>query len=299
MKKLDPREISSALIDMAYYQIELINEHFIPEKRLYDDISERMQRKSGYVVLYGIKKLLSDHNLNKEVGREKIYELYHKAFKESIGRLNFASFCVTSRESALAMLDVDGYNVNLNFSHDGKVTGRSFITTKCIHFDTATPFTANIYGFNTNIAGGYPIISDTRKFCEDKNIDPRDLVVNIPDNYNIGIKPKYYSELLNDYTFGLKHDFTDDMAMVMLTNEIQYGVAHGATDPYKIDNNKPGYRPIRHFEYQYKVETHYDEWLAHYEIPLSEIRDYDGKINLSLAYYNQAIDFSNNMVEVA
>ena len=46
----------------------------------------------------------------------------------------------------------------------------------------------------------------------------------------------------------------------MLLNEIEFGVAHGATDPAKSRSDVPARRPIRHFEYRYADESHYAEW---------------------------------------
>ncbi len=298
MNKLDLNQIKKSLIDISKYDVEFMDGNFSPSENLFKEAAKLLDEENGYLVFYGINKLVKKFQLNLKADLSKIYDFYETLFNKVMSHINMDSYTVIDRASRFAKMDVDGFNVNQNFSHDGKISGRAFITSKCIHFDTATPFIANIYGPNTNISDGYPIISDTKRYCADKNLDPRALVTNIPDNYNIVIKEKYYNELLRDYSFYLKINLDTDVVMIMLSNEVKYGVAHGATNPHKTIDTEPSLRPIRHFEYQYHKEEHYGEWLHYYGIPASEGRDYDGKINLSLDYYEKGIDFSANAIEV-
>jgi hypothetical protein len=184
----------------------------------------------------------------------------------------------------LARMDVDGFSLNRNFSHDGQVPSRSFITTKCLHFDAATPFVANIYGPTHNIAEGFPVICDVRAYCRARQIRPHDLIETIPNNYNIAIRSEHYEELLERHTVAYDVDLGSDIVAVMLLNEISFGVAHGATQPIKIRDDVPTRRPIRHIEMQYDEEVYYGEWYEHYGLTSPVATDYAGE-NLSLEYH--------------
>jgi hypothetical protein len=285
MKYLNDEQIRKSIIDLSGREVSCDNGVFRPSDRLCEDLARLVEHENGYLAVCGARKLLERQGLTLEAGKEAVYALYEVLFKKVMSNIDLAKYNITSRDFTLAYMDVDGYSVNKNFSHDGKVAGREYVTTKCIHFDTATPFVANIYGPNRNIAGGYPVIAEVQKYCRNKGVRPKDLVTNIPQNYNIAIKQEYYSELVRDYSFCLKMNLENDMVMIMLSNEIEFGVAHGATDPSRVDANDVSFRPIRHYEYQYLQEEHYAEWLAYYNVAQSVVSDYDGTVPLALDYY--------------
>jgi hypothetical protein len=285
VKYLNDEQIRKSIIDLSGREVTFNDGAFLPSDRLCADLAKLLEHENGYLVVCGARKLLERHGLTLEAGKEAVYALYERLFKTVMSHIDQSKYNVTKRDYTLNYMDVDGYGVNKNFSHDGKVSGREYVTTKCIHFDTATPFVANIYGPNRNIAGGYPVITEVQKYCRNKGVQPKDLVTNIPQNYNIAIKPEHYSELLSDYSFCLKLNFDNDMVMIMLSNEIEFGVAHGATDPSRVDASQISFRPIRHYEYQYHQEEHYAEWLAYYNVAQSVVSDYDGAVPLGLDYY--------------
>jgi len=292
MRRLDYNEIRNSLIDIASYDLKLGGADIIQTGELPQRIAKLLTSGPGYCVCYGTGKVLSKHGKNVEDHREEGYGLLESIFRGAMALIDFEKFCVTPRAMTMAKMDVDGYNLNRSFSHDSKIPARAFMTAKCIHFDAATPFVANTYGPNENIDEGYPLICDVQRFCEDRGLKPADLVQPIPNNYNIVLKEEFYGDLMEDYSFGLNLNLRTDIIIVMLLNEIQYGVAHGATPPRKSDEDLPCHRPLRHFEYQYAEESHYEEWYGYYRLAMSEASDYKGE-NLSLFYYSPARPFEN------
>ncbi|AOI71760.1 hypothetical protein WI36_03585 [Burkholderia ubonensis] len=287
MTRLQSDKLRQSLIDVSNGDVTFEDGRFVPSPGLTEAAARLMERDNGFVVVYGAGALLASRRLDLAEHRDLVYALYEDIFRKAMQHVEFARYNVTKRDFTLAYMDVDGYQNNKNFSHDGKVDGREYSTTKCIHFDTATPFVANVYGPNRNIEGGYPVIADVPAYCRDHGVAPRDMVTNIPANYNVAIREEHYQALLDDYSFCVKVNLDTDMVMVMLSNEVEFGVAHGATDPRRIVPGEASARPIRHYEYQYHAEEHYAEWLDYYGIAQSEIRDHDGTVNLSLDYYKK------------
>ncbi|NLR75964.1 hypothetical protein [Leeia aquatica] len=285
MKYQNDEHVRKAIVDVSKEDIVLDNGAFYPAEALTQRLAQLVEKGRGFAVVCGARALLERHGMSLEENKGAVFALYETLFRKAMSCIDLDRYNITHRPIDLNYMDVDGYGVNKQFSHDGKVAGREYVTTKCIHFDTATPFVANVYGPNRNIAGGYPVVTEIQQYCADKGIPAREIVTNIPQNYNMAIKPEHYAELLNDYSFCLKMDFERDMVMVMLSNEIEFGVAHGATDPMPKVPGVESYRPIRHYEYQYSEESHYDEWLAYYSLPLSNVTDYDGSVPLGIDYY--------------
>lgn len=299
MKKLDIDDVYQSMVNLEKFQIDYIDGKFNPEQKILQFVAKQLTEKTGYIVFYGAGDLLSRNKINLIDGVEKIYSLYEFIFERALTLIDLDKYNVINRDMIIGKMDVDGYNLNQNFSHDGKIAERAFMTTKCAHFDTSTPFVANIYGPNKNIQGGFPVICDMKQYCQAQALIPKELVINIENNYNMAIKEEYYHDALRDYGFALDMDFTNDIVMIMLTNEIEFGVAHGATTPYKTKLSEEACRPIRHLEFQYTSEAHYDEWLEYYNLELSEVSDHHEGINLSLDFYNKAFNFSENVIKIA
>jgi hypothetical protein len=297
MSQLDHEKIRKSLLDVSAGGVTFENGHLIPAPGLTETAAQLMTQENGFVAVYGVRKLLNGLGLDLKESRQMVYGLYEDIFRKAMQNIEFGRYNVTKRDSTLAYMDVDGFKNNKNFSHDNKVESREYSTTKCIHFDTATPFVANIYGPNENISGGYPVIADVPAYCKKNGVQPKDMVTNIPANYNVAIREEHYQELLSEYAFCLKVDLDTDMVMIMLSNEIEFGVAHGATDPRKRVDGQDSARPIRHYEYQYHEEDHYAEWLSYYAIAQSEIRNHDGTVNLALDYYKKG-NRINHVIEV-
>lgn len=282
MNRIDPEQIKRSLIDISSHDLALGG----PLAVHHGELPMRIARAliAGYCVCHGTSKVLARHGLDLRADRKQGYELLESLFRSALGYIDMRPYSVTPRSMTLNHMDVDGYNLNRSFSHDGQIASRAFMTAKCIHFDAATPFIANIYGPNKNVRDGLPLICDARQYCRDRGLEPASLVDNLPNNYNIAVKPEFYNDLLYDYSFAYDLDLEHDIIVVMLLNEIAYGVAHGATDPGPRVEGQPVERPIRHIELQYGEEVHYDEWYAHYGLKLTPAKDYAGE-NLSLPYH--------------
>jgi hypothetical protein len=288
MTKIDKARIENALLDVSRYDVTLGGRDAEQPGELPAIAAPLLEQ--GFCVCYGTNKVLARHGLDIRADREQAYQLLESLFRSTLARIDVSKYSVTSRETTVEWMDFDGYNVNQSFSHDGQIAARSFVASRCIHFDAATPFIGNIYGPNENIAGGHPLICDTRQFCTDRGLDPKKIVTNLPNNYNIAIKDEYYDELLADYSFALQLDLDGDIAMLMLLNEVAYGVGHGATDPVKKVADQPARRPLRHQEMQYLAEEHYPEWYAAYGLQMLPAGDYAGE-NVSLDFYDRARPF--------
>lgn len=296
MSRISNYQVKSALIDISEYDLQLGGPEVIQQGELPKKVAHLITT-NGFCIAYGTSAVLARHGLDTHADREKGYELLESIFRSAYALLDIARFSVVQRPMTLARMDVDGYSLNQDFSHDTKIPARQFMTVKSIHFDAATPFVANIYGPNQNISGGYPLICDVRQYCRDRGLEPGSLVENIPNNYNIAIKKEHYEELLDDYSFAVQLDLDSDIAMVMLLNEVEFGVAHGATDPAKRVADEPSRRPIRHIEMQYGEEAHYGEWYAHYGVRIELAKDYQGE-NLSLHYHEPAKRPFDNIIPV-
>ena len=290
-------QVKKSLIDISAYDLDLNGPDITQTGELPARVAQLLTSGSGYCVLYGTNKILARHGLDVHADREKGYELLESIFKSAMQQIDMSRFSVTPRSMSFTKMDVDGYNLNESFSHDGNIASRAFMTSKCLHFDAATPFIGNIYGPNENIGGGHPVICDVRSFCHDRGVKARQLVENIPNNYNIAIKKEFYEDLKDNYSFGLHINLDTDIIIIILLNEIDFGIAHGATSPYKQLADKPARRPIRHFEYLYAEEDHYGEWYQHYDLPMLPASDYNGE-NLSLDYHEPARHPYQNLVHV-
>ena len=297
MTTIPADQATRGLVDISGYDVVLGGPDAVQTGELPERIARLLTEEPGYCVVHGTNKVLARHGLDVRADREVAYELLESVFKSAMARIDMLRFSISPRPMTFAKMDVDGYNLNQNFSHDGSIASRAFMTSKCLHFDAATPFIGNIYGPNENIAGGHPVICDVRRFCRERGVPPRDLVEPIPNNYNVAIRKEHYEELKDHYSFGLHLNLDSDIVIVMLLNEIDFGVAHGATNPWKAVEDAPARRPIRHFEYQYAEEEHYGEWYAHYGLEMLPAFDYQGE-NLSLDYHEPARQPFDRLVRV-
>lgn len=283
MSYVNQEQVSSSLIDISGYDVAFTTADTVQLGELSARIAKSLA--SGYCVCYGTNKVMARNGLNLRLDRERGYQLLESLFRSALAQIDISKFSVIQRPMIIERMDVDGYNLNQSFSHDGKIASREFMTAKCLHFDAATPFVANIYGPNDNIQAGLPLICDVRPYCRQRRIDPRSLVDNLPNNYNIAIKEEFYEDLLRDYSFAYDLELEHDIVVVMLLNEVAFGVAHGALDPKKRNPARPAFRPIRHIEMQYVEESHYSEWYAHYGVKMISASNYAGE-NLTLNYYS-------------
>ena len=289
---IDLNKVRESLIDLSDYRIEYRENKFIAkDDRLFQKIIECITQQSGYSFCYGINKVLRKHNLSIFCDKtaESIRIFFEEIFLGVTSGIDVQKFNVTDNPyNHIGKMDVDGFNINKSHSPNAHTESREFATVKCLHFDGATPFIANIYGPNVNIGGGFPVIGDVPSYCNNYNVSPRTLVENIPENYNVVIKKEHYNHILNDYSIGLEFDMENDMIMSVLFNEVTGGVAHGATTPYKKDPKKPALRPIRHLEFQYANPENYKKWYDYYHLKLDKAGNVEDEgSKLILNYHSQ------------
>jgi hypothetical protein len=303
MKKIDSSRIKDSLIDVSTFPADLSEGDFAaPSSALVDAVAGAVEKKNGFAVVYGANKLLAAHGLDirTDAGAEVARRYLESLFRAAAARFDLSRHSpVEVAYDRIAKMDVDGYNKNRNFTPNSDHTeSREFVTTKCIHFDAATPFIANLYGPNQNISGGLPMICDTRKFCQDKGIDPKSLVENIPNNYNVAVKQEFYEEILTSYSFALKLDLENDVVMIVLHNEVVGGLAHAATQPVLTDAGRGARRPIRHVEYQVASADDLKRWYDYYGLALSKADDHKGDVNAS-RYHRGELNPFPHIIEVS
>jgi hypothetical protein len=278
MTQAHAARVHDSLIDVSRFPTDLADaESLAPDLALVEAVLLAVERRHGFAVLHGANRILQahGHDVHAESGAELARRYYEAVFRAAVATLDLAHYSpVKIAYDRIAKMDVDGYNKNKSFTPNGDHTeSREFVTTKCVHFDAATPFIVNIYGPNQNIKGGLPMICDTRAFCADKGIDSRALIENIPNNYNVAVKQEYCEEILQRYSFALDVDLSDDVVAVVLFNEVVGGVAHAATQPERADTTQPARRPIRHIEFQVATTEDLKAWYDFYGLGLDKATD--------------------------
>ncbi|MDD3266388.1 MAG: hypothetical protein PHC75_04315 [Burkholderiales bacterium] len=300
MNKLNIDNINSSFFDISQFETKYSNGVIsLNDEDFFNNMYQSVVEKNGYAVCYNTCKILKKHGLNikdhadAEIGRQFLENL----FRKMASKIDLALYSPDDANyEQIIKMDVDGFNINKAHTPNQEHTvSREFVTTKCIHFDAATPFIANVYGPNENIKEGFPIICDTKKYCLDNNINPINLVENIQEHYNVVVKPQYYNDILNDYSFGLDIDLTNDLIMIALYNEIIGGVAHAATQPLKQTPSENARRPIRHIEYTFKNMEDLNKWYKKYNLILEQAGNSDLQSPASnLDYYARGnIEFTN------
>ncbi|MER7754725.1 hypothetical protein [Kitasatospora sp. NPDC097643] len=258
-----------ALVDVSAYPTELVDGRLRPVgDAVVTELVHLVAEGEGVAVCHGAAQVLERHGLDvhdtqdAEVARDYLESLF-RAFGERIDVAPFSP--VVMDYDRIAGMDVDGYNKNTAFTPNGDHTAeREFLTTKCVHFDSATPFVGNIYGPNTNIAGGVPVICDTRAYCRDTGTAPGELIELMPHSYNVAVREEHAAPILAGYASALEVDLSADLAMVVLLNEVDGGLAHAGSEPRPVDASRPSRRPIRHLEYQFAEGVELAKWFTHY-----------------------------------
>lgn len=269
---------TESLIDVSCYPVELDPVDAItPAAALVDAVVDAVEHRHGFAVLHGGQAVLAarGRSVHDEAAAEAIRRYYEAIFRAAAARFDLSRHSpVRIAYDRIAKMDVDGYNKNTSFTPNSDHTeSREFVTTKCVHFDAATPFIANLYGPNHNIRGGLPMICDTRAFCADKGLDARALIENIPNNYNVAVKQEYRAEIVARYSFALDVGLDDDVVGIVLFNEVIGGVAHAATQPERTDASRPARRPIRHIEFQVASTEDLKAWYDFYGLRLDQASD--------------------------
>lgn len=268
-----------AIIDVSAHPTELVDGRLrAVGDELVTELVRLVTEADGVAVCHGVARTLASHGLDVHqeqdaaVGRDYLESLF-RAFG---ARVDVAAFSpVVMDYDRIAGMDVDGYNKNKHFTPNGDhTTEREFLTTKCVHFDAATPFVGNIYGPNTNIQGGTPVVCDTRAYCADSGVAPADLIELMPHSFNVAVREEHAERILAGYAGAVDVDLAADLVLVVLLNEVAGGLAHAGSEPRAVDPGKPARRPIRHLEYQFAEGVELAKWYRHYnlEIPAPSLQ---------------------------
>lgn len=269
--------VKQALVDISGYPTELVDGRFASVS---SDLTARLKDLvaggAGLALCYGADSLLARHgmDIHREPDAAVARDYLESVFRAFAAEVDIAKHSpVVMGYDRVASMDVDGYNKNTHFTPNADHTeSREFLTTKCVHFDAATPFIGNVYGPYTNITGGLPIICDTREFCASNGIDPADLLELMPHSYNVAVKQEYADRILADYSVAVNVNLLDDMILVVLNNEVAGGLAHAGTTPELADPGKPGKRPLRHIEFQFPDSEFLNTWYRHYRLDIPVVK---------------------------
>ncbi len=269
--------VKQGLVDISGYPAELADGRLVPVS---SDLTARLidlvASGSGLAVCHGTDVLLARHgmDIHRESDAAVARDYLESVFRAFAAQIDVAKHSpVVMGYDRVASMDVDGYNKNTRFTPNADHTeSREFLTTKCVHFDAATPFIGNVYGPYTNITGGLPIVCDTREFCARNGIDPADLLELMPHSYNVAVKQEYSDRILADYSVAVNVNLLDDMILVVLNNEVAGGLAHAGTTPELADPAKPGKRPLRHMEFQFPDSEFLSRWYRHYRLGIPVVK---------------------------
>jgi hypothetical protein len=264
--------VAHAMVDVSGYPAEFGVVHGDLVTRLVGLVADG----AGLAVCHGTGALLAAHGMDirreadAAAGRDYL-EAVFRAFAAAVDVAKHSP--VVMGYDRVASMDVDGYNKNTSFTPNAEHTSsREFLTTKCVHFDAATPFIGNVYGPYTNITGGLPIVCDTREFCASAGLDPADLLELMPHSYNVAVKQQYAEAILAGYSAAVPADLSQDMILVVLNNEVAGGLAHAGSAPRLADPARPGKRPLRHIEFQFAEGADLNRWYRHYRLDIPEVR---------------------------
>ncbi|MFI2369937.1 hypothetical protein [Streptomyces sp. NPDC018833] len=269
--------VKQAMVDVSGYEVELVDGRFTTVPA---DLTARLVKLvadgAGLAVCHGAGALLSKHGMDirREADAAAVRDYFEAVFRRFTAEVDFAQYTpVVMDYDQVASMDVDGFNKNTSFTPNSDHTeSREFLTTKCVHFDAATTFIGNVYGPNTNITGGLPIVCDTREYCRLTGTDPADLIELMPHSYNVAVRQEHVEAILADHAVAVDVDLINDMVMVVLNNEVAGGLAHAGSTPRLVDPAKPGKRPLRHIELQFEDGQNLNNWYRHYRLAMPEVK---------------------------
>ena len=268
--------VQLAMVDIADYEVELSGDRFGPvPAALTARLEELVADGAGLAVCHGLSTLLARHgkDIQDERDATAARDYLLAIFRTFTAKTDLARHTpVVMDYDQVASMDVDGFNKNTSFTPNADHTeSREFLTTKCVHFDAATTFIANVYGPNTNIDGGRPIVSNTREYCRVAGVEPADLVELMPHSYNVAVRQEHVEAILAEHSVAVDIDLHHDMVMVVLNNEVDGGLAHAGSMPTLTDPAKRGRRPLRHMELQFADGQNLNNWYRHYRLAMPEV----------------------------
>ncbi|MFG1914979.1 hypothetical protein [Micromonospora sp. NPDC048898] len=268
--------VKQAMVDISDYEVGLSGERFgsVPAE-LTARLDELVADGAGLAVCHGLSSLLARHgkDIHDEKDAAAARDYLEAIFRAFTARTDLERHTpVVMEYDKVASMDVDGFNKNTSFTPNSDHTeSREFLTTKCVHFDAATTFIGNVYGPNTNIDGGLPIVCDTRAYCRATGVEPADLIELMPHSYNVAVRPAHAEAILAEYAVAVDVDLRHDMVMVVLNNEVDGGLAHAGSTPVLADPAKPGKRPLRHMELQFADGQNLNNWYRHYRLDMPKV----------------------------
>lgn len=268
--------VQRAMVDVSGYDVELIDGRFgsVPIE-LTERLVSLVADGEGLGICCGATALLAEHGMDvhREADAMVVRDYFQAIFSAFVAAVDLAAHTpLVMNYEKVSGVDLDGFNKNVSFTVNSEHTqSREFLSTKCVHFDSATTYIGNVYGPNTNITGGLPIICDTREYCRKNGLDPADLVELMPHSYNVAVKQEYAAEILAEHAAVVDVDLLDDMIMVVLNNEVAGGLAHAGSAPRLTDPAKPGKRPLRHIELQFADDQNLRNWYSHYRLAMPEV----------------------------
>ncbi|MCB5164174.1 hypothetical protein LG634_04900 [Streptomyces bambusae] len=268
--------VQLAMVDVSDYEVEVVGGRFgaVPAE-LTARLEELVADGAGLAVCHGVSTLLAEHgmDIHDEGDAAAARDYLEAAFRAFAAKTDLTRHTpVVMDYDQVASMDVDGFNKNTSFTPNSDHTeSREFLTTKCVHFDAATTFIGNVYGPNTNIDGGLPIVCNTREYCRTTGVEPADLVELMPHSYNVAVRQEHAGTVLADHAVALDVDLLNDMVMVVLNNEVDGGLAHAGSTPTLADPARPGKRPLRHIELQFADGQNLDNWYRYYRLGIPEV----------------------------
>jgi hypothetical protein len=268
--------VKESMVDVSGYPAELVDGRLrMVGGHLAARLVDLVADGAGLAVCHGANALLARHGMDvhREADAAVARDYLESVFRAFAAEVDVAMHSpVAIGYDRVASMDVDGFNKNRHFTpNSDHTTSREFLTTKCVHFDAATPFIGNIYGPNTHISGGLPIVCNTRDYCTEHGVDPADLVELMPHSYNVAVKERYAGAILADHSVAVDVDLRNDVVMIVLDNEVRGGLAHAGSTPRLADPSRPGRRPIRHLEFQFPDSAELAKWYRHYRLEIPEV----------------------------
>jgi hypothetical protein len=288
--------VQQAMVDISDYEVELSGGRFgrVPAG-LTARLEELVADGAGLAVCYGLGTLLAKHgkDIHDEDDAAAARDYLEAIFRAFAAKADLAKHTpVLMNYDQVASMDVDGFNKNTSFTPNSDHTeSREFLTTKCVHFDAATTFIGNVYGPNTNIDGGLPIVCNTREYCSVTGVEPADLLELMPHSYNVAVRPEHADTILADHSVAVDVDLLNDMIMIVLNNEVDGGLAHAGSMPTLADPAQPGKRPLRHIELQFADGQNLDNWYRHYRLDMPKVNVKVPEVNtLDHDRYHRGVD---------
>ncbi|MEU1480917.1 hypothetical protein [Streptomyces sp. NPDC005760] len=277
MSPLTADILKHAMVDVSGYEVEFVDGRFTTVPA---DLTARLVKLvadgAGVAVCHGASALLAQHgmDIHREADAAAARDYFEAVFRTFAAEVDVAKHTpVVMGYDQVASMDVDGFNKNTSFTPNSDHTeSREFLTTKCVHFDAATTFIGNVYGPNTNITGGLPIVCDTREYCRLTGTDPADLVELMPHSYNVAVRQEHAEVILAEHAVAVDVDLSSEMLMVVLNNEVAGGLAHAGSTPRLADPAEPGKRPLRHIELQFEDGQNLNNWYRHYRLAMPEVK---------------------------